>query len=587
MNSKRLISLLVVILLQLWVFVLPAAAISVSSVTPDTVNNSVQNLLTISGTDFVEGAALYLNGTISLTTTYVDSSTLTAVLPQGFQAGVYSVTVVNPDSGSAVLPGALTVLDDISTSTPTPTSTPTGISTEETPVPPYARPVVVVTAYATDPSPVDAGGRFTLTLTVKNQGQVAANNLLLSFTPGDFMPVDTGGVLVIGELAPGKSKQVSQAFAASASLWGMTLAPLEVKIGYTDAANQAYAEVFTMSLALAPVTYSAVTQTPTPTPTVQVSRPRLLVVSSQPDLEVLQPGSQFNLLLQIKNVGSEAARIVNMVVGGAALSEVAGTDTPGSGSYSASGGDFQNFSPLGSSNVQALGDITVGSVFTASQALIVNVSTNPGAYPLKISFVYQNAKGETLVDDQVITLLVQSPPMVDISFYRSPGDFFTYQPNALPIQVVNIGRKSIILGNLKVTASNGTLENSSMQIGYLDPGGYLTLDAMLIPDAPGVVNITVQVDFIDDFNQPQQISRDLEVFVVEAPPMEFPEEMDPGAPVMEPAQETFWQVLWRIIKGLIGLDSSPRQEIQEYPPMEGIPEMRPDAAPVPVPVKGP
>jgi len=66
---------------------------------------------------------------------------------------------------------------------------------------------------------------------------------------------------------------------------------------------------------------------------------------------------------------------------------------------------------VGASNVQSLGDIANGEMIQASQNLIVNVSTNPGAYPLKISFSYLNDKGEVINDEQVVTLLVYSLPV--------------------------------------------------------------------------------------------------------------------------------------------------------------------------------
>ncbi|MEM5775432.1 MAG: hypothetical protein AAGU05_10555, partial [Anaerolineaceae bacterium] len=350
-------------------------------------------------------------------------------------------------------------------------------------------------------------------------------------------------------------------------LWGYVIEPLTVTVSYVDEeTGSGYSETFTISISLAPVAYVA----PTSTPTVYVSRPRLLVTQAETNIEVLQPGSQFELFLDITNLGSETARNVNMVVGGASVPVADGTSTPG-GSYTATGGDFTNFSPLGGSNVQALGDITLGSTFTASQPLIVNVTTVPGAYTLKISFVYQNGKGDTLVDDQVITLLVKQVPMVNISFYREPGDLFTFQPNMLPIQIVNVGKKSVILGTMKIASSAGMVENGTLQIGYLDTGGYLTQDAMLMPEMAGEVTLTITVDYVDDFNQPQTIIQELTVNVIDMPAPEIIEDPGISNPMPDmPTNETFWQKVWRFIRGLFGLDSSPnKQEFNPEMPMEG------------------
>ncbi len=447
------------------------------------------------------------------------------------------------------------------------------------------RPVIVVKSYYTEPGAVTAGSEFTLFIELKNNGQEDAKDLVLTFSATNFSPMDTGGVLTRGSLPEdGGTHTFKQTFYAAPGLWGYVVEPLSLTVSYVDAVNgTAYTETFNISISLAPVEYVA----PTATPTVSVSRPRLLVTQAKTDIEVLQPGSQFELFLDIANLGSETARSVNMVVGGASVPVPDGTSTPG-GSYSASGGDFANFSPLGGSNVQSLGDINVGSTFTASQPLIVNVTTVPGAYTLKISLVYLNARGETLVDDQVVTLLVKQVPMVNISFYREPGDLFTFQPNMLPIQIVNVGKKSVILGSMKITASNGMIENNTLQVGFLDTGGYLTQDAMLTPDMAGEVNLTVTVDYVDDFNQPQTITQELTVNVIDMPAPEIIEDPGISNPIDQmPTDETFWQKVVRFFKGLFGLDSSPtKPDMMEGMPMEG--EIIPEDGSVQVaPQKGP
>ena len=94
-------------------------------------------------------------------------------------------------------------------------------------------------------------------------------------------------------------------------------------------------------------------------------------------------------------------------------------------------------------------------------------------------------------------------------------------------------------------------------VGALDPGGYFTLDAIVIPDQPGPLQLVVTVDYTDDFNQPQVITQTLNVEVMEGGPVVGPGEgpggSGEGGPPPEP--ETFLQKAWRFILGLIGLDS--------------------------------
>jgi hypothetical protein len=245
--------------------------------------------------------------------------------------------------------------------------------------------------------------------------------------------------------------------------------------------------------------------------------------------------------------------------------------------FTASGGEFTNFSPVGVSNVHFLGDLSQGDSLSATQPLIVNVSTNPGVYSLKISFAFNDEKGNLLIDDQVISLLVYSPPVVELSFYRDPGPMFANQPNILPIQIINLGRKSTVLATMRVTVENALVENNSILVGSLEAGGYFTLDANLIPNSPGPLDVQISVDYTDDFNRPQTITQALGVEVQEAPVM------DPGVgPGIEPGMdsgagtppdmggtETVWQKALRFLRGLVGLDSGNPQQVNNPAPGEG------------------
>ncbi len=461
--------------------------------------------------------------------------------------------------------------------TPTTTATPT-----ETPVPTQGslRPVVVIESYSANPNQIPSGGSFVLEIHLANHGQTRAHNLVVTFSSADFLPQKTGGVLAVSELEPGESKKVKQSFIANSTLAGLSYATLQATVNYVDESGLAFTEAFTMTLNLKQPTYSGVGATATPTPTgTPIARAQLVISGYKTDVEVLKPGTQFTLALQVYNSGTELARRVVMVAGGADVSpgQPGGEGTPGAPGVTASGGDFTNFSPLGVSNVQSLGDLAPGDSLTAQQPLIVNVSANPGAYSFKISFAYYDPQGNLQIDDQVITLLVHQPPIVDINFYRDPGPIFAGQPNVLPLQIVNLGRKSAVLGAFRVTAENAFVENGSVQVGALETGGYYPLDAMLTPNQPGPLELQVTVDYTDDFNQSQTITMTIPLEVLEAQVID--PGMEPGGePGMGPGgepgtggplpgePETFWQAAMRFLRGLIGLDSGRPAMVDAAPP---------------------
>jgi hypothetical protein len=204
--------------------------------------------------------------------------------------------------------------------------------------------------------------------------------------------------------------------------------------------------------------------------------------------------------MDVKNMGNSAAKGVTMIVGGGSNSTGGDTGTQQPGGISGGSGEFTNFAPIGSSNVQTLGEFQPGSSLKVDQTLIVNTSTSPGAYPLKISFVYNDEQNHSYTDDQVITLLVYRLPILDISFYQQVLPIFVGESSLLPIQVVNLGRNSVVLGIMQVTADSGQFLNNSILVGTLEPGGYFTLDANYIPDQPGFIGLIVTIDYTNDFN---------------------------------------------------------------------------------------
>lgn len=517
-----------------------AHAQTVVSVTPATIVNNVDNTITVSGTLFDNSAAILLDGS-ALVTNFLNAQTLTATVPAGIATGPHAIAV-SMTSGTITGP-ALNITSPPTPIPPTATSAPA----------PVVRPQIGVQSYRTKPAEVQYGQDFKLSVKLKNKGGAAAFNVQVSFTSSSFLPLKNGGVNIVGDLGADQAIELDQSMTASSYVYG--LVSVDMNLSYSDANGTAYTEKFTLNLqASGGGGGSYVTSTPT-----GVKSSQLVITSYAASLDPLQPGEQFNLAMTVQNTGNARAQRVTMIVGGGS----GGTSslTPQPGGVSGGSGEFTNFAPVGASNVQTLGDLGAGESIQVKQDLIVNVSTNPGAYPMKVTFSYLNDKGEIINDDQVITLLVYSLPTVDVSFYRPPDPFYVGQPSALPIQVVNLGKRLSVLGTLKVTSQNGTIENGTGLVGSLDAGGYFTLDAMITPEESGKMNLDITIDYTDDFNQPRTITRKLEIEVTEGSIEPTP---DPslgggggaeGVPI--PVEETTLQKVWRFILGVFGLDSAP------------------------------
>lgn len=550
---SQLITIFVLVALVASAIPAPVSAATIMSVTPSQVVNDVTTTITVNGTGFLVGSAVVLLNGSAIASTVVNDTVMTAVVPAGFGAGTYTVTVANGVDPDASCVDCLTVL------APTPIPPPTATTAPL----PFVRPQMVVNATTTKGT-VQTNSEFKININLENAGTSTAYSVQAVLTSADLVPLKNGGVSVLGTLDAGDKAGLAQSFLVSGQIYGQKTIVVDLTLTYYDDKGTSYSDKFALTIAASGGVSSGVAAA-TSTPT-GVKSSQLVITGYSTDTDPLQPGEKFTLKLTIQNVGNAKSQRVTMIVGGG--SSGSSGETPQPGGVSGGGGDFANFAPVGASNVQSLGDLSPGDKIEAAQNLVVNVSTNPGAYPMRITFSYLNDKNETINDEQVITLLVYSLPNLDVSFYQPPGELFTGQPGALPIQIVNVGRRLAVLGNVKIESDGGLVESGTGLVGSLDVGGFFTIDSLFTPDQPGTNKINVTVDYVDDFNQPRTFTKTLEVEVIEQVIEEIPETPDGG--VEEPAAETFWQKVKRFILGILGLDSAPPPDTESVPVEEGV-----------------
>jgi hypothetical protein len=557
-QSKYFVSIfLVLILLTGWVT--PAsAALDIISVTPDLVFNDEATTITVTGSGFVAGAVVSLENYGDLSTSVDSDTQLKAVVRPGVPASTYTVVVTNPNADESAFrcDSCLTVAD------PSPI--------------PFDRPQIVISSYrANDFAQWDE--KFKIKIRFENKGTSDAFNAQAVFSSADVVPTDTGGVLALDPiLADGNVDDVEQTFFVPNSVYGKTIVVIDVALTYYDEAGTAYSDKFTLNVATDGGASGNTDYYATATPT-GVNSAQLVITSYASTVDPLQPGEHFQLGVTVQNMGNASAKHVTMIVGGGSSGSSDGTPQPDG--VSGGGGEFTNFAPVGSSNIQSLGDIPAGGALQVLQNLVVNVSTNPGAYPMKMTFSYINGEGEVVNDDQVITLLVYSLPILDVSFYAPTEPFFVDQPGALPLQIVNLGKRSTVLGNVRIKTKTGMLEPPSSLVGSLDPGGYFTFDATLTPYEAGPLELEITVEYTDDFNQPRTITRALSVTVEEAFIEATPDPTLEGVKGVEnsiASNESFLHKAWRFALGLFGLDSAP--------PVEEIPSGGPALQEMPIPL---
>ena len=449
------------------------------------------------------------------------------------------------------------------------------------------RPLLFVVDYHTDlgGKSVNPYGTFGLTFTIGNNGKEPAHarNIVMTFSSVDFDPLD-GSVITFYEVdaeEKGNETHTHKFKVNDMSTWKYS-GQIQAYTTYTDPQGTPYSDTFIFTIMINQTPGSS-SGSATATPAA-VQRAQMVVDNYQTDNDPLQPGSTFKLTLDVKNAGSELARNVSLIYGGSTITTNP-DGTPQAGGVSGGDGDVSTFAPLGKSNVVLLGDVSVGQSLKPEQEFVVNVTAQPGAYPLKLSFVYTDAKGNRVIDDQVITLLVYTLPQLEVSFYNPvEGMFYLGQMGSLPIQITNLARKAVVLGNVVVTSEAGEMSNNSALVGTLDPGGYFTVDPMFIPFQEGSATINLEIRYTDDFNQLRTYNSQLEVEVMPEMPMPepyplFDENGNPvldenGNPIMidpmnpepfptEPAQEPgFFAKIWNAIKGFFGFGTKEDQPME-------------------------
>ena len=237
--------------------------------------------------------------------------------------------------------------------------------------------MVVVDSYKGSGKAISSGKTFNVTINLSNHGAVQASNVVITFTSGDFIPRGTGGVQAVGVLNAGQSAGISQQLTATDAVNGKKVAYITASISYTDPSGAAFSTDTSLAFNVSGATSTSESggySSPSATPTTS-KRPQLVISNYKSDLDPLQPGSTFSLSLDIGNVGSATAKNITMVMGGGSASSGSGDNgTSVPGGVSGSSGEFTNFAPIGSSNIQVLGNIGVSETKQAAQRLIVNVS---------------------------------------------------------------------------------------------------------------------------------------------------------------------------------------------------------------------
>ena len=379
------------------------------------------------------------------------------------------------------------------------------------------RPQLVIEAAETEPAVLGPGDAFSLTLHLANRGSRTATQVAVSTASADLaVPASGSNVIVVEQIGIDQVTTVTLLLVLGEVTQAGRLS-MEIALDCSDYSGGSYATRQSVGLEVS---------------TALADRPQLIIAGYRTAPDPLAPGDPFTLTLEVNNVGGGEAQRLTLTLGGEG------------------GSGLAPFAPLQSSNVKFVPSLAAGATLELSQRLVVDGGAESKAYSLPVALAFDDAHGTRRTDSQLISLLVSRRPHFQIGFYQPVVTATVGVPFMLPVEVTNIGRTLVNVSTLEVASIQLEIQDGSLYLGPLDGGTSGSLEATATAIQGGAAEVVVSVHYLDDFEQPQVITKTLTIPVEEPAPA--------GAVAAENAQEqrgSFWDKVLRALRGLLGLGS--------------------------------
>jgi hypothetical protein len=336
-------------------------------------------------------------------------------------------------------------------------------------------PVLTIAGYHTDPSPVQSGQPFTLSVTVTNTGSKYANAIHASVGDNSSF-VGVGAPANIGQLDPNQSATFSL-MVQPASLAG---GAYSLQVQFSFRVGESGEQGSSRSIGIQVAGGSGVR-----------GDPKVVVHSAN----VLTPptaiGGRFDVQLVLQNTGPRKAYGV-----GTTLAQ------------------NDNLSPAQGSGSASVGDLAPGQSVTLTLSLVLNKASATGRVSQTFKLAYRDASNTAFTSDETASLDLglngsQKPQLVVASQtivpdHPGPGDTFT-----LTLQVRNVGtgpahQVLARLGNDQGLKPFVPLVTGN--VGFVDqvaPGATATFTTTLLMDgasAGGVYTVPIELSYADSLS---------------------------------------------------------------------------------------
>lgn len=373
------------------------------------------------------------------------------------------------------------------------------------------------------PGRVAPGIPFGVTFDLQNTGGREARNVVLVPTAGP-LALHGGGQAAPVTIGPGGTASVAlRAVGATVGEAGATSQTFEIR--YDDPDGVRYTDTRLVGLSI----------------TTDAAYGPMPMIESYSVGGSLHPGQVFDLELEVRNVGaSDALRTFLSLGGGTAPGDV-----------SVTGSSLGVFAPLERSNRIFLDRLPAGKSTSISQKMVVDGAAKPGVYVLEVALSYDDADGQSRTGTEVVTLLVTRRVDLEISALEVITDTVVGQPVPFAVELINAGTATVNVGTVRVVGGRymDVLADPRF-IGPLDASAADVIEAQLTPRGAGEAVVTVEVDYLDDFNQQQTFEQEFvfQVAAEAAPDVSIDEDEQP--PVRSRS------LIVRVLRGLFGFGAS-------------------------------
>ncbi len=400
---------------------------------------------------------------------------------------------------------------------------------------------VVMSGYSVEPNPVEPGKPVTMTVNVTNSGNKKALQVLLRVSGSDniLLAGSKGDSFPIGDLDAGASIELEL--------------PLIVR---PDAKSGPQSQPFTITYLQDGEAQQAAGSMTVQVRPVVATVPLMLLESYDYGKDILEPGEQFTLNLDLKNVGNGDATELMVVFGTVESSGDSGGGTPTGGGTTTT--PSTTFAPVGSGGTQYIGTLEAdGASKAIAQDFIVNGTTTSGVYSLPVTVRYNKPDGTTGQDNLRAIVVVVAPPRLNITLQSPvPEQANVGEPLPIGLTIKNLGKNVVNFTNVIFEAENAdVMDVTELFVGPVKADEETTFGSAFAPSSEGHVKITVNIYYLNDLNQEVSIVQTYETEAVMPPPPPDDNGGFPIEPTPEPESEEEDASLGDVILGFLGLGS--------------------------------